>query len=132
MGFALGVGQRGPLDAPPKAKLLLNIRLFGWARFGIGNSVHLPRNHLWPKSWPPSSGQFVLVIENVGPSFYFSGMRQRAAMLELRASIVAINPAPTNLAANELGFVGRSGVRVFDHSATMSRSFWSHSLVLAP
>jgi hypothetical protein len=51
----------------------------------------------------PSSGQFVLVIENVGPSFYFSGMRQRAAMLELRASIVAINPAPTNLAANELG-----------------------------
>ena len=79
----------------------------------------------------PSSGQFVLVIENVGPSSYFSGMRQRAAMLELRASIVAINPAPTNLAANELGFVGRSGVRVFDHSATMSRSFWSHSLVLA-
>ena len=47
-------------------------------------------------------------------------------------SIVAINPAPTNLAANELGFVGRSGVRVFDHSATMSRSFWSHSRVLAP
>ena len=79
----------------------------------------------------PSSGQFVLVIENVGPSFYFSGMRQRAAMLELRASIVAINPAPTNLAANELGSMGRSGVRVFDHSATMSRRFWSHSLALA-
>jgi len=30
-------------------------------------------------------------------------------MLELRASIVAINTAPTNLAANELGFVGSRG-----------------------
>jgi hypothetical protein len=42
MGFALEVGHRGPfLNAPPNAKLLLDIRLFGWARFGIGNSVHL-------------------------------------------------------------------------------------------
>src|SRR6476619_3392476 len=28
-------------------------------------------------------------------------------MLESRASIVAINPAPTDLAANEVGFMGR-------------------------
>ena len=53
-----------------------------------------------------SSRQFVLVIENVGMSLQFSGMWQRPAMLELRPNIVAINPAPTNFAANEIGFVG--------------------------
>ena len=106
MGFALEVGQRGPfLNAPPNAKLLPNIRLFGWARFGIGNSVHLPTDFLSAmnrKSFVAEKlGPLIRpIFENVGPSFYFSGMRQRAAMLELRASIVAINPAPTNLAAN--------------------------------
>jgi len=39
-----------------------------------------------------SSRQFVLVIENVGTSLQFSGMRQPPAMLELRPNIFAVNP----------------------------------------
>ena len=41
-------------------------------------------------------------------------------MFEFRPSIVAINPAPTNLAANKIGFMGRLGVRGFAHRATTS------------
>jgi len=45
--------------------------------------------------------------ENVGPSFYFLGMRQRAAMLKLRASIVAINPAPISQRTSLGSWAGR-------------------------
>ena len=48
-------------------------------------------------------------------------------MLELRPSIVAINPAPTDLAANEVGFMGSLEIRGFAHGVT-ARNFWSHRL----
>ena len=69
-----------------------------------------------------SSRQFVLVIENVGTSLQFSGMRQPPAMLELRPNIFAVNPAPTNFAANEIGFVGRLEFRGSAHGVT-TRNF---------
>jgi hypothetical protein len=45
-------------------------------------------------------------------------MRERPAMLELRLSIISINPGPTNLAANEVGFMGWLAARSFTHRAT--------------
>ena len=44
--------------------------------------------------------------------------------VELRPRIVSINPTPTNLAANEVGFMGRLEVRGFAHGVT-TRNFWS-------
>jgi hypothetical protein len=67
------------------------------------------------------------IFENVGPSFYFSGMRQRAVMLELRASNQS-----SPLAANELGFVGSRGSEfsIVVRPCQMTRSFWLHRLAL--
>ena len=46
-------------------------------------------------------------------------------MLELRPSIVAVNPAPANLTANKFGFMGSLAFRSFVHWSP--RSVWAQA-----
>jgi hypothetical protein len=140
MGFALEVGQRGPfLNAPPNAKAAPRhppIRLGEVWNWELCTSADWLSGCCEPeitcgRKAGPSHPTNSFSSSKTGPSFYFSGMRQRAVMLELRASIVAIQYSPNKSRSERAWVRGQSGVRVSNHSATMSRSFWSHCRVFS-